>query len=69
MGGRKVEGNEEMKRKAAREARRAGKAPSAVDATTGAPQQRRHLGGKTEHEQKLAARHHGQQTPPKSRGG
>jgi hypothetical protein len=69
MGGKKVEGNEEQKRRAASKARRRGKRPSEMGATTGAAQQRAHLGGKTDHQEKLQAPHRGQQTvpPPKSK--
>jgi hypothetical protein len=69
MGGRKTEGNEQQKRARARAARAAGKAPSEMDATTGAPQQRRHIGGKADHEQKLEARHRNQTEPPSRHGG
>jgi hypothetical protein len=69
MGGRKTEGNEEQKRARAREARARGKAPSEVDGTTGAPQQRRHLGGKAEHDEKLEARHRNQAGAPSRHGG
>jgi hypothetical protein len=61
MGGRKPEGNEEQKRARARAARRAGKLPSQMQATTGAPQQRKHLAGdKYDHETRLDARHRNQ---------
>ncbi|GAA2147632.1 hypothetical protein [Actinomadura napierensis] len=39
MAGKKMEGNEEQRRKAAREARAEGKAPSARNVTTGASKQ------------------------------
>ena len=43
MGGKQMEGNEEQKRQAAREARKEGKKPSEAHATTGSSQQREHL--------------------------
>ena len=54
-----MEGNEQAKRKHAREARAQGKAPSEVQATTGASKQREHLGGKTDHVEKIAKRREG----------
>ena len=39
MGGKKMEGNEDQKRQAARDAREEGKRPSEMGATTGASQQ------------------------------
>jgi hypothetical protein len=61
MGGRKPEGNEQLKRKLARAARRLGKLPSQMQATTGAPQQRKHLAGdKYDHQTRLDARHRNQ---------
>ncbi|GAA2608464.1 hypothetical protein SMC26_29015 [Actinomadura fulvescens] len=60
---KKVEGNEEQRRAAAREARRAGEAPSARKVTTGASKQKGHLsgGGSPTHEQRLNAIHQGKQ--------
>jgi hypothetical protein len=69
MGGRKTDGNEEQKRARAREARERGKAPSEVDATTGAPKQRRHVGGSADHDEKLEARHRNQSEAPSRHGG
>jgi hypothetical protein len=62
MAHRKTGGDEQMKRKMASRARRHGKLPSEVGATTGAPQQRKHLRHKADHEERLEARHRGQQS-------
>ncbi|KAF4409112.1 MULTISPECIES: hypothetical protein [Streptomyces] len=58
---KRTEGDEDQKRAAAREARRAGERPSARNVTTGASKQRTHLSdrGQTTHEEKLAATHRG----------
>lgn len=61
MGGRKVEGSEEQKRARARDAKRRGKEPSEESGTTGAPRQRKHVGGKADKDEKLATRHEGRQ--------
>lgn len=61
MTGKKVEGNEEQRRAAAREARRAGVSPSARGETTGASKQRTHLSHHHSHEEKLASVHRGKQ--------
>jgi hypothetical protein len=58
---KKTAGNEEQKRKAAREAKAAGKLPSEVGATTGASKQREHHGGNDSHAEKIAARDQGRQ--------
>jgi uncharacterized protein YbjT (DUF2867 family) len=58
---KKMEGDEEQRRAAAREAREAGEAPSARNVTTGASKQRAHLPGRESvtHEEKIAGRHRG----------
>lgn len=61
MVGKKVEGNEDQRRAAAREARREGESPSALRETTGASKQRRHLGRQEPHEEKMASLHQGKQ--------
>lgn len=58
---KKVEGNEEQRRQAARQARREGEMPSARKVTTGASKQRSHLPRHEPHEQKMAAAHQGKQ--------
>ena len=59
MSGKKMEGNEQAKRKASREAHAHGKAPSEVGATTGASKQREHLGNQADHAEKITTRHQG----------
>ena len=58
---KKVEGNEEQRRAAARRARREGEAPSARKETTGASKQRTHLPRSEPHDQKAAMLHKGKQ--------
>lgn len=48
-----MEGDEELRRKKARKARREGHAPSEESTTSGASKQRRHLRGGADHEEKL----------------
>jgi hypothetical protein len=61
---KKVEGNEQQRRAAAREARREGQAPSAQEVTTGASKQRSHLPRSRPHEEKAAAAGKGKQQWP-----
>ena len=61
---KKVEGNEQQRRAAAREARREGQAPSAQEVTTGASKQRTHVPGREPHEEKAATVHEGKQQWP-----
>jgi hypothetical protein len=61
MAGKEVEGNEEQRRAAAREARREGSTPSAEKVTTGASKQPSHLSRHVPHEEKVARRHEGKQ--------
>lgn len=53
MGGKKMEGNEEQKRQAAREARDNDKRPSEMGATTGASQQHTEAPDGMSHQQRL----------------
>ena len=61
MVGKKVEGNEDQRRAAAREARREGTTPSALKETTGASKQPGHHGRHEPHEEKVASIHQGKQ--------
>ena len=61
MGGKKMEGNEEQKREAARDAREEGKLASEVGATTGASQQRNRAKPGMSHQQKLDLKREGKQ--------
>ena len=61
MVGKKVEGNEDQRRAAAREAHREGTTPSALKETTGASKQRTHRGRHEPHEEKIASIHQGKQ--------
>lgn len=56
---RKMEGSEEQKQKAAREARAQGKLPSEMKATTGASKQRKEAKGNASHQEKLDQKHEG----------
>jgi hypothetical protein len=62
---RKVEGNEDQRRAAARQARREGEAPSAQQETTGASKQRSHRPRHESHEEKVAALRQGKQDWPR----
>lgn len=60
-----MEGNEEQRRAAAREARAQGKRPSEMGATLGASKQRSEAPRKASHQEKLDHTHRGKQkTPP-----
>ncbi len=59
--GKKKEGNEQQKRKAAREARGAGRSPSEVGATSGPSKQRHHLGAHDDPVEKLLTIRQGKQ--------
>ncbi len=65
---KKVEGNEQQRRAAAREAHREGQAPSEQEVTTGASKQPTHLPRSRPHEEKAAAVHQGKQQWPGSAG-
>ncbi|GAA2464439.1 hypothetical protein [Streptomyces macrosporus] len=70
MASKKTEGDEDQKRAAAREAERAGEAPSERGETTGASKQRTHLPHRSSitHEEKLETRHKGKQGPRDTEG-
>jgi hypothetical protein len=59
---KKKEGNEEQKRKAAREARRQGHRPSEVGATSGASKQRHHLPAHDDNIEKIETIRQGKQS-------
>ena len=61
MSGKKMEGDEQERRRKAREAKRHGHLPSADGATLGASKQRRHLPEDADHAEKLRAIHEGKQ--------
>lgn len=61
MSGKKIEGNEEQRRAAARRARRHGTEPSARKETTGASKQPGHVSRHEAHDAKVAAIHQGKQ--------
>lgn len=56
---RSMEGSEEQKQAAAREAREQGKLPSEVGATTGASKQRKEATGNETHQEKMDLKHEG----------
>lgn len=53
MPGKKMEGDEDQRRKKAREARNKDKLPSEEGATLGSSKQRQHLPGDADHEEKI----------------
>lgn len=59
MGGKKMEGSEEQKRQAARDARAEGKRASEIGATTGGSQQRTKAKGNMSHQQRLDLKREG----------
>lgn len=59
MGGKKMEGNEEQKRQAARDAREEGKRASEGGATTGGSQQRTEAKGSMSHQERLDLKREG----------
>jgi hypothetical protein len=61
MSGKKMEGDEEQRRKAARRARERGRQPSAEGKTQGASKQREHLRNKEEHREKIETIREGKQ--------
>ena len=61
MAGKKMEGDETMKRKRARDAREGGKRPSEAGVTSGASKQRHHLGRDDDPDEKLEALQRGEQ--------
>jgi hypothetical protein len=62
---RNMEGDNDQRRKAARDARRHGKTPSEVSATLGASKQRKHSrnASSSSHQQRLEARGEGKRGP------
>ncbi|MBD0420089.1 hypothetical protein H0H10_13075 [Streptomyces sp. TRM S81-3] len=66
---KKMEGDEEQRRAAAHEARRAGESPSARSGTTGASKQRTHLTGHDTHEERMGTVHRGKQQWPAAGAG
>jgi len=56
---RSMEGSEEQKQAAAREAREQGKQPSEVRATTGASKQRQEASNDASHQEKMDQKHEG----------
>ena len=61
MSGKQMEGNEEQKRQAARDAREEGKSASEVGATTGGSKQRTEAKGNMSHQEKLDLKREGKQ--------
>lgn len=61
MSGKQMEGDNKQRRKKAKEARDEGKAPSETGATTGASKQRKHLGEKADHREKVDTIRQGKQ--------
>jgi hypothetical protein len=59
MAGKKMEGNEEQKRQAARDAREEGKSASEIGATTGGSQQRTEAKGDMSHQERLDLKREG----------
>ena len=58
---RSMEGSEEQKQAAAREAREQGKRPSETSATTGASKQRKEAPASASHQEKMDLKHEGKQ--------
>jgi hypothetical protein len=72
MGGKQMEGNNEQRRQAAKEARDEGKRPSEVGATLGASKQRTEADENMTHQQKLDLKREGKNsgiTAPEARPG
>jgi hypothetical protein len=63
---RKMEGSEEQKQAAAREARSQGKRPSEARATTGASKQRKEAPSTASHQAKMDLKHEGKRGGSKS---
>lgn len=61
MAGKKMEGDEQQRRKKAREARERGNAPSEEGATTGGSKQRQHTGQREGHREKIEKIREGKQ--------
>jgi hypothetical protein len=74
MGGKKMDGNEEQTRQAARDAREEGKSASEVGASTGGSQQRVEAKGNLSHQERLDLKREGkpdqlEQETPEARPG
>jgi hypothetical protein len=72
MGGKKMEGNEEQKRQAAREARESGHEAGEVGATTGSSKQHTRAKGGDSHQERLDLKREGkvdQSDAPEARPG
>lgn len=74
MGGKNMEGNNEQRRAAAREAREQGKAPSEVAATTGSSKQQAKASSARSHQERLDQKREGKhsviaQNTPEARPG
>ena len=67
MSGKKMEGNEQQRRRAAREARKRGNDPSAEGTTMGASKQRRHLPQDEDHQERKSRRSVGASSPTSPR--
>jgi hypothetical protein len=65
---KQMEGDNEQRRAAAREARERGESPSEAGATTGASKQRRHLGNEASHEEKMDGPGRGKADPERFTG-
>lgn len=61
MGGKQMEGSNEQRRKAAKDARDAGQKPSEVGATTGSTQQRTEADDSASHQEKVDLKREGKQ--------
>ncbi|HEU0014600.1 MAG TPA: hypothetical protein VFQ45_13000 [Longimicrobium sp.] len=61
MGGKKMEGNEDQKRQAAREAREEGRSPSEMGATTGASQQQADAKPGMSHQERMDLKREGKE--------
>lgn len=59
MSGKRMEGNEDQKRQAAREARESGKSASEIGASTGSTQQRQEAKGDMSHQQRIDLKREG----------
>jgi hypothetical protein len=60
---RNIEGDNEQRRRAAREARRQGVRPSEVGATLGASKQRKETKRSASHQERIDAKHEGKRGP------
>jgi hypothetical protein len=65
---KQMEGDNEQRRAAARDARERGESPSEAGVTTGASKQQRHIGNEASHEEKLQGPGHGKADPSRFTG-